>query len=50
MGAVNDGKYKDPGTRLGSINHGYWLSYVYVIVLGGASVLTIKFAHLAIRL
>ena len=35
--------YKDPGTSIGSINHGYWLSYVYFIILWGASIPTNTF-------
>ena len=41
-------RYKEPGTCLGSINPGYWLSYVYAIGLGGANVHTIKIGCLAI--
>ena len=40
---IKDSKYKDLGACLGSINNSYWLSYVYFIVLGGASVPTNKF-------
>ena len=42
---IKNRKYLDSSSCLGSKNHGYLLSYMYVIVLVGESVSTNKIGH-----